>query len=430
MSLAAAVLLCGMAAAQGTVYGVAGLQSTRSILRQLDAQQAVIYTTDGNSSAFCLADFSTMTLTHAELPSNADVQDFEILNGLVYFCGIYANHPYIGHFDIAQLFGGTGDYYFCGLFPAPTSGQITYPHKLDVFTAAGENHVVVVGESQSSAAAGLIPTTFVMDFVTNLNGTYISAQFVQDSGNVDHFDDVAVTDDYVVTIENKTDGNAHYMRLYDRPVAAGQNIFSTSLWNTYYYSQGIYFPESDFLVRHLSGNTFATVCHTNSYGQHGAAYSVYDGSNLLFRYYTPQGTALGTGWKLNELSYNQYSQALSLLQDMDLPSTGSLESAVCQTDPANSTWAYHIDGMVLNSICPWDTDGSMMTSGSNGLGELMLWHQTASVGDCEAKEQLAAVSLPDGDQKSDTGYIPESISHSYIQVAPFVTSYSIAVECQ
>ena len=418
---------------QGEFYYVENLVSKQSIVRQHNGKKAIVYTTDYAEQGFCLMDFSTMTATYAKLPSRVVVNDFEILGDRVYFCGTYGVFPYLGHFNISGLFGGTDDFHLHHLDCSDPFYKITDPEKLDVYNSNGADHVVMVGGALHYDASGsnAISERFVMDVHHTLSN-WIGGNAVFNEASADYFYDIVATDNYVITIEGKEPGgNAHYMRAFDKPTTTTVDIFSSATWHTCYHSQGDYFPSSNFLLTRMSGDQFATVCYSENQGQFGAAISVFQAPwTLLHRGIIDQGTSATTGCRLKEIVYNPVTNAISLLQDMAYPFSTANVSTICQIDAGNNASAHYNDSYVLHSLCNWTNDGSVMATGTNMIGWLSAFRHGTAENSCHFLAGLTPLPLRSKDGLSEAYWPTVAIIGRCVISSPTITTHTIINKCR
>lgn len=416
---------------QSEIYYVEDFYTRHTIVREYQQKLAVAYSYHPSTSGFCLIDFSSLTATYAELPSSVVVNDLEITGHTAYFCGTYAGIPYLGHFDIPTLFNGSGDFYFHRLAFSPPTYEIVAPEKLALYSVGGETHAVMVGAGRHNYATESLDERFVMDVYhdTPMPGP-IAGSAIFNNTTPEHFYDIAVTDNFVVVISGKEDGNAHVMRAFDKPATAGGNIFASTTWHTYYHSQGDYFPVSQFLIAPMRGDKFATVCYSENSGHFGAAISTFQAPlTLLSRVVIDQGVSASAGCSLKEMAFNADKDILALLQDMTYPISATPTSAICQTDQYNNASAHYIPNYSFQSVTRWSNDGSVLASGvrQNGLFTLF-WHRPAAEA-CHIETPLNTLPITSQDFKKDLYWTPQSFRSMYVTAAPTLSTYKIINGC-
>lgn len=432
--LLATIVLSTLASGWGQsgFYHVEGIPSKFSIVKEYLQNQAIAYSQDPTTSGFCLLDFGPMAATYAELPSGLVVNDFEILGNVVYFCGTYSGIPYLGHFKIAGLFGGVDDFYLHRLMISTSGHAIVNPEKLAVYSVGSEYHAVMVGAGRHLFPTGDVDERFVMDVYHDPNlPTQLTGLAVFNDSDPEYFYDIAATDNYVVSIAGKEDGNAHYMRAFDKPTVAGGSIFGSSTGDVYYYSQGDYFPVSKFLICPMSGDDFATVCYSENNSLFGAAISMFHAPLALQnRVILDQGTAATAGCDIKEMAFNPQNSTFSLLQSMVYPISANGASAICQLDAANNASANYITPQKFHSVCPWANDGSVLASGTNPAGLLSLFRHNPTARTCHTETPLRALHLSSQDGESKKRRSPQSVDSQFLTTAPSITTHRIIIDCQ
>lgn len=206
-----------------------------SIIRETSKDSVMIYNRR-NTSTFMLAtpgDNNAFTMYIEPIYVN----DFEVFERNVYFCGYKLEDgikkAIIGRFYLYNFpYNNNPNYYI----PYYVVDECTEFKKLDVYrTEEGapynmfDIHVVATGatESRSDAILDMIMTTSLPGGVPFNCFLYLS------SDKNESFDDVAVTDNYVVVSSRiKTEENPSVIFWhFARPTLIGDNIFSTSINN-------------------------------------------------------------------------------------------------------------------------------------------------------------------------------------------------------
>ena len=205
-----------------------------SIRRTIDADEWMIYSFYENRVSFTLVNESITTALVLKFPLAEDgfyvVNDFEILNDSVYFCGYKENWQGLktaifGYFALAG-FPTTNVYYYA------VAGFSNFD-KMDLYDDEGHPHVVMIGDALHQAQV-IVDTREV-----GLNHWIFDiADYSYQSELLDiRFDDVAVTDDYVfVTSRGLYDGIV-YIQEFAKPASYSSifigniAVFPISLYN-------------------------------------------------------------------------------------------------------------------------------------------------------------------------------------------------------
>ena len=257
------------------------------------------------------------------------ITDMEILDDTLYFCG-YANIAassttpsyvgFIGHFCIPHLFDGTDVIHaltFNQQSKDPTAPHIhiTEPCRLEVFKVDNGIHLVCTGgwsnRSDSLVNAGCFVADVAHSFATNDWWYYIHT-----NNGIEQFTDIAVTDNYVVTVAPKINHKTFYLRIFSKPQHVSidptaserdPSIFDLSYRTPPYYSYcftwfdfdgSIIFPHPTVIaypnIIHTNGDTFALSYLTyawNERHEYGPTVKVIDIADML--HVTPHNSGSG-----------------------------------------------------------------------------------------------------------------------------------------
>ena len=427
--------------AQNTTFSIP-VGSSHSIVREFKENIFIVYNTDGTDYSVSYADLAAGMVLSAQLPA-ADVTDFEIYNGTVYFCGTAYGTPVAGWFDIVDIFFYGGQIEFsiltnttaCTQYnPLTDYDQVTALKKIEVMPVSGSRpHLLMVGEAACSHMPGKVNRCIVDLYY---DGTDWISAVSQAHDNIMYFDDIAVTDNFVVTAGHKHEAEGEYMLLFDRLTPPNANIFVQNIsWLTglcapeFYMAGGVsqYNPATDeeFLIEHIDGDLFATVCHgTRYFGTtlyEGTVLNLYiassSGMAVANRYMTPEHSNSYRG-----LKYNRKSNSLYLLPGQISTCPESyLEFVMDNAKPAVTGALQHTD-LSLSAPSFTSLDASPLTlspsigqailSGESN-GHLHLWRHLLS-GDDEC--HLESV-LPLDNMMRDIGQTSYEI-HFEVSVQP------------
>ena len=248
------------------------------------------------------------------------VTDFEIMDDTLYFCG-YANIAasssspcyigFVGYFCIPQLFAGT-DVIHAFTFNPQTDGPgvpfwyVNEPCKLEVFKVPTGIHLVCTGGWSHSRDSLYSGGYFVADVVHQFS-TGDWWYYNHRGDGIEQFTDVAVTDNYVVTIAAETNQKYFYLRVYPKPQSVdlrlGDGLSDPSIFDTLHryppyqsycftWEDGLfqdggdsnYLKMSHPLLTHTNGDTIALAYLTYSWrDQHifGTTVKVLDIADML-----------------------------------------------------------------------------------------------------------------------------------------------------
>lgn len=263
--------------------------------------------------------------TYNEIPiSGYDVRDFTVVNDTVYMCGNEAN--------------GRGFYGWMKLGPSPTSVQlriynlyddssyVTNPRRIHVFYNLNNPQIVLVGDYVCPGCSSGIPSIIHVGFV------YKRVAY----GNGEHFDDVAVLDNYVVTVSRKDYNNPNNASQFMHVLPKNAFSLTNSLFSNQ-YAIDPHLAGERVLLQHVGGDNLVSVC------QDGTKYYIncftVDNSGILHlnRRYSVD-TVVN---HINDVSYNQADSSLMVIHSIPSHSTASRFS--CASFP-NISW--------IESYCP------------------------------------------------------------------------------
>lgn len=326
---AVALLMCVVAQAQNSVADYKGItgKDLTTIVREYTSEKFVVYAA-GNTKSFCLVEMTGAAVFDAPLPSGITVNDFEIFDQKVYFCGDDNATPIIGWFDVDSLFTGLSS---IGYVEVPSSLPCPDPYgttdiisKLIRITPTkfwGNVHLLLTGEATCDASTSL--NHCLVDIYHNGTG-WVMAYHQQNTG-IYFYDDIEVTPTNIVIVGHKEASNAEYIQEYSMPAAANQNIFAaqapqnSSCFSQFIYAYGcpVYIPDShkDILVDWIDSTMFATVAYGSRF-----VYPINDTGTFL-NIYKSVGVPAGR-WFIQEhcggnreLRYNHQTNSIMLLFD-------------------------------------------------------------------------------------------------------------------
>ncbi len=148
-----------------------------------------------NNSDFVFSDEISTDAYIFDLPTGMYVSDMEILDGVVYFCGSYTNqglsYGVVGYFSETDFVGSAASITYA------TFVNYTFFDKMEVYRDDLDNsiHLAVICHNYVSSFSfntGLL--------LMNLNGGAISYYDISLLGNTQYFTDVAITDNYIISV--------------------------------------------------------------------------------------------------------------------------------------------------------------------------------------------------------------------------------------
>ena len=291
--------------------------------------------------------YDSVLLKNVEIGANYTVNDFKVVDlSHIYCCGKYTegnnNKGFIAFFNISDFIANnTINFYVIDNLPC-NGADVADLTKIETFFIADELHTIAIGSTD-------YPKACILEIV-GPKGAVSGIYSIGESTVLEKFNDIAVTDNYVVTVGSIGSPDAAIRRF------PKQSIFSNTANNNLAYTYptnesnpAMYLAEKtdDFLITPVVDDIVAIA----SYWYYPPLANL--GNNLqgtLMRIYNIAPAAAPTmmtsmslaqnyysgNWKLKELQYNGSLQMFSLLQDMELPSNQQLSSAVSILDLVNN----------------------------------------------------------------------------------------------
>lgn len=399
--------------------GITGKNLT-TIVREYKGEQFVVYA-DEKSKSFSFVDMSVPLIINAPLLSTISINDFEILNGAVYFCGADGTTPIAGWFDVDSLFNNLSPIRYLPVPPTlacpdPTGTQDIIS-KLTRITPAvfnGQLHLLLTGE----ATCNLSPTLNHCLVDVYHNGANWMMAYHQDNMGIYYYDDIEVTATEIVIVGHKENTNGEYMQSYTLPTPTNSDIFDAQITpppppppfsfnkNTYSYGGSDYIPDmhKDILAEWIDSSKFVTV----TYGERFVYPNLIQGTFLNI--YHSVGN-LASRWFISEhctgnreLRYNSVTNSIMLLFDSCSTSWGD-GYVEFQLDPTHTQVTgveFHSEsgGGMYSSLdaCPnSQVNGKTVLTGRNFADWLRIWqHASKPKPRCAKDTKLVPTYIPMG----------------------------------
>lgn len=218
--------------AQNIIYDAPVPQSEYTIIRNYKEAVDIGCDIIGDVFVFSYNDRNTGIIRYFPLP-RIGVNDFEILNDTVFFCGtnVDSNRAAFGWFSIYNVFFGADNIYL-KTFSTNQNDIIHYFNNMEVTAIAGTIHIYLTGYANFSFAKSRDPYCEGV-FAEARRDTYGNwkLQYVLDTSRLFDYTDMAITDNYVVVAAGKKVGTSGYSHCiipyYLQTVStAYQSIFS------------------------------------------------------------------------------------------------------------------------------------------------------------------------------------------------------------
>ena len=317
---------------------------TKTIVRGYD-KSAVLYIEQNGKHYFTSMsysqpntghDFNLVNLKKLEIDPSYNVNDFKIVGkDYVYFCGEHIqnndSYGFIGFFELQELLQGNmnadikiQDNFVQNVVFANVD-KIANLDKMEVFFESSKFHLVAIGSTSNSASCIF---EMITDVVGDINGAW---KFGITNCTSEKMNDIAVTDNYVVTVGTCYSQSYSTIRRYLK-----QSIFS----GTIDYNIAYLYPPNEnasateyladdmdnILITPIQGDTIAIASYWyNSANQtphlNGVLIRIYDMSSapapLMLASLSINQSYYNGKWELKEFMYDTIFQTFALLQNME-----------------------------------------------------------------------------------------------------------------
>lgn len=368
-----------------------------SIIRYFEVEKAyIIYTDDGSKSLFTYFEPTSNTIVNADFTSaNIMIYDMKIVDKYLYFCGETSSGgtAVFGFFEIYQTFFSAGPinilyagaYSISGPGGTPANEQLKRFLQMEVqFFASNDVHIYMIADA-NYYHNGTVSNNYrcVVDVWETGTGGGTAHTNEQFSG-VYFFNDLAITDNYLVVVGDKHGGTGQYMHNY---ALIGPSTLTTlplppSIINYWSADAYEYYPVPEVRVTHIHDDVFAVACHgvvKNTYD--GIIVSIYQGvGNLIDRILIsdPYNTT-----QIRDLDFNYDVEKSKLYLIPEFNNTTKRNSQY--VIDVSST--YHMTGVTLQT--PLLGEVHSMVANNHGtevcgkyVGELHVWETDFSTNQC------------------------------------------------
>lgn len=280
-----------------------------SIIRQIDPNNWLVYAYGEGNKFYWVSDTNTSAPFKGLLEKNLKINDFEIFEDMVYFCGsVLDETPYavMGYFPLSGFPSGP-------LYLDTVQRMVSFD-KLDVFSVLEQIHLVMTGRDSNGVGA-------MIDVMASAPQQWLYTIAYPEDGKF-IFDDVAVTDNLVVytsrDILSQDKYGDDYLWYYNKPTGVGVTIFLYPSGNYHFIND----PESPVLIEHMYDDWFAIACNSQRYY---ISTSLFDGINYdaTFRYYATEQNST-----VLDIKYNPDDQEIDIIEATWMEESGMLWS-VC-----------------------------------------------------------------------------------------------------
>lgn len=346
-----------------------------------------------------------------------NINDFTIFNDTVYFCGEDANG--VGFYGWTRASGLNCTFNVYKLYnnSTTTSSDIS---RIKVFRSGQDLNVLLIGAYHQSSSVA-----YRSIFHIKNHGTCTVAY-----SSVEYFEDIALLDDYVVTIERKRTRDyphePHYMRVLNRT----SFTLYDALFDYYsFWSQGIESVGNVKLQATDSNNLVSVYCKDSAY--HINAYSVSSTGVLsLHKYYTIPTGILPT---IGDVAYNSYDKTLAILLNIDTVGTAMFYDCTSYPTITLTSSKYPKIGSVnppyetkLLSLTNYLSTGFAVTGYSGN--KIVFWNTLGS--NCGLQRQLSVTSTESSNSRALGATTRNTLNLHYSSFSKSLDPYGVTTQCQ
>ena len=212
----------GLSVQAQTMTAVCDQTSTNSITRRY-GENIVVYNRNQDSSVFnviTVIDGEFADLYTIELDTSVWVNDFEMLGDELYFCGTHRiniigdKKVCIGKITFESDWQTTNQTVTFYDDPILCSyADMTDALRIVAYSVMGVKHIFFVADAVIST--NQMPTRGIVELVIPAESTIIWNAYFSTDG-VEYFNDIVVTDNYVITVAKKNGSSGIYMRRFNR----------------------------------------------------------------------------------------------------------------------------------------------------------------------------------------------------------------------
>ena len=339
--------------------------------------------------------------------SGYNINDFTIFNDTVYVCGEDENG--IGFYGWSGDTGTVWTFHIYKLYSSPST-FVTKVNRIRVFRSGPNLNVLLIGVYKPGNGLSYGSIIHAKD------NTVCTLAYQND----DFFDDVAILDDYVVTIERKGGKDyGHQMRVLNKtPFSLSDTLFNN------YYAWGQIQSIGRMLLQATDSNRLVSV-YRNGAGLYFNVFSVNgSGTLLLHNYHT---IVPGVMPDIGDVAYNGYSKTLAILHNINTGGTASLFDCTLFPNITPSS-SIHPDfaGTELLSVTKLPSSSDFVISGVQ-QNQTVFWNTTSS--NCRIN-----INIPDTSASADMDNYLWPVMRTTMEMvyqtykAP-VTDYDVRINC-
>lgn len=280
-----------------------------SIIREISKENWLVYSPYDDFAWFTWIDHigQVFKQTHSAHYTNAlQVSDFEILDReYVFYCGRRRDsiggawHGVFGHFALSNFMTGN-------TFNEFKFEDDIYPEKLEVFRVEDEVHLAMVGKKRASkfTPLGVIIDAYGFGSLpTSWNVKMAERETLK-------YDDIAVTNNYVIVTSRDTTHNYGYIVSFLRP--GPSSSFLPPISCNYSHYMAPYDVADTLLIEACDGDFIATATYSSSFNRN--IVTAYNNTTLYATVTMPLLAGVSPILQIRDIKYNPFNKTLNLLQ--------------------------------------------------------------------------------------------------------------------
>lgn len=421
--LIAVPLFTASVVGQNSVYGISTLSSTNSLIRSYGQKGDIIYNDNGVRS-FLNVDFSTLNVINAVVPNLQSVSDMEIVNDMLYFCGVYFGVPVIGRFDIGNFFGGGGS---AEIIPVTgiASGSIAL-NKLEVYLRSRDDIHVFVTAEISPGAPG-VDYYAVLDAM--YDGTGWDIECISDPGGDYVMSDLAITRSRLMVVGERSGHLGDYFNHYKLPITPATHLSAASSVppiEMHKNASAVYKPLSQPITESLGNDEFVTACHGILNGDTGIVVILTDEMVSNIKYWTFPNVTGSTLFR--DLKYEPTNKKIFLVPDKN---SSIVKDYMYEFDLINETaQVFQSDLPYICSVDERRPTSNVIVSGITQVGTVGLWQTASTDCRCDRSIDLMVNNSSDSDRPWYMNVALFNDSVSTISITPIIYKIKLSPICR
>lgn len=297
------------------------LKKNRSIIREISRENWLVYSEYDYFAWFSWITENGIFFDYTVSSNWMDaliISDIEILDRkIVYYCGIRHNmnsntrKGVFGYFDLSSF--TTGSSYNEVELPTQLINDNIYPEKIDIYTVGDTVHLVMVANTPMGGGGAKPHNGTIIEAISQ--GLFPASWDIYYAQNSTlRYDDIAVTENYVVATARNTSTNAGYTVSFNKSTTSSSFIPLTSPY-THPHSAYFFHANDTILIEACEHDYYATVTYSNDIAPNGAvAVYAHNPTGLYATIYMPPLPGVDPLLQVRDIKYNPYRKTLNLLQ--------------------------------------------------------------------------------------------------------------------